>query len=237
MFWKRKKKVKNEDFEALTNYYKWLIKESDEVNIGEVQDEIFLSQEFINTFPRLAELINKARILNLTINSESYKLFSWTKRDGARCGWINKFEKKPNNKLRLIEEHYLLLEGIGGVWETYNQPEPSLSNNQDFMFIESECQNGIGGWDEYYEIVCRQDHIKEIDYSKFICFVKEANGNVTMYNPRNKEVLLFAHDHCFENVSFLEGQPEYTFHKIDNVRTFVDYVEELAIEWQTEIVK
>ena len=237
MFWKSKKKEINKDFEALTNYYQWLIKESDEVNIGEIQTDILLSEEFQKTFPKLTGLIKKARILNLTISSETYKLFSWTKRNGIICGWINKFEKEQKNDLQLIAEHRLLLSEIGGIWESYNQPEPSLSNNQEFLFIESECLSGIGGWDEYYEIVCKQDNINEIDCSEFVCFVREANGDVTLYNPKNKEVFLFAHDHCFDNVTFLDGQPEYTFHKINKVNTFADYVEELANEWQTEIEK
>lgn len=237
MFWNKKKKIVNKDFQALTNYYKWLIKESDDVVIGDIQTEIILSEEFLNTFPKLSRLLKKARILNLTINSIPYKLYSWTNSKGIRCGWINKFEPESKSNLKIIKEHKLLLNEIGGIWESYNQPEPSLTNNQEFLFIESECLSGIGGWDEYYQLVCKQENLKEIDYSDFVGFVREANGDVTVYNPSNKEVLLFAHDHCFENVKFLDNQPDYTFHKINNVTTFVDYVEELASEWQTELKK
>ncbi len=235
MLWGRKNSKVNKDFRELTNHYKWLIKDTDEVELGKSEPEIYLSEEFLTTFPTLSNLLSKARILSLKINSKPHKLYSWTKSSGIRCGWINKFEGEKRTDLKLLDEHRLLLREIGGIWDSYNQPEPSLTNNQEFLFTESECLTGIGGWDDYYQMVCEQDNLEEINYSDFVCFVREANGDVTLYDPKSKEVFLFAHDHCFGNVQFLEGQPEYTFHKINRINSFVDYVEELAKEWLIEL--
>ena len=239
MFWNRKKKRDHQeihpDYIELTSYYKWLIKDSDLVEFGSKQKTITLSTKFKSTFPILTKLILKARILNLKINKEDYKLFGWTSKNNVRYGWINKFEKSRNSELKLITEHRLLLDEIGGIWESFNQPEPSLTLNQEFLFIESECMSGIGGWDEYYELMCEEYNLEKIDYDDFVCFVREANGDVTLYNPENKEVFLFAHDHSYDDVEFIKGQPEYTFHKINNVDTFVDYVEKLAYQWSAEI--
>lgn len=226
----------NKDFEAFTKDISWFIKESDKVDFLDTASEFQLSENFQITFPVLTKLIKQARILNLNINSQSYKLFSWTNKNNLSCGWLNKIEKNPKTTLNLIDEHKLLLSEIGGIQESYNQPEPSLCNNQNYMFIESECEIGICGWDEYYEEMCKEENKDQIDFKDFICFAQEANGDVTLYNPDNKEVMLFAHDHSFDNVTFLENQPEYTFHKINNITNFVDYVETLATEWQTEIL-
>jgi hypothetical protein len=127
-----------------------------------------------------------------------------------------------------------LLKEIGGIQEAYNQPEPSLTNNQNFLFIKSECTKGIGGWNDYYEMMCEAEGKAQIDFKDFVCFVQEANGAVVLYERSMKEVMLFSHDHSFDNVEFLENQPEYTFHKIRGVETFMDYVKQLAAEWLDE---
>lgn len=139
-------------------------------------------------------------------------------------------------KCELIEEHELLLRNIGGIQETFNQPENAFSNNQNFMFIGSECSRGIGSWDDYYLMRCEDEHKEAIDYSNLLAFVYEANGALTLYEPITKKILLFSHDHSFDNVEFLENQPEYTFHTFKNAINFVDYVEELARQWM-KIIK
>jgi len=230
-----KKKIMNKDFEAFKKDILWFISQSDKIEFLETENKLKVSEKFQNTFPVLSDLIGKARVLNLKINDTFYKLFSWTNKDGLSCGWLNKMEENPNTNLNLIDEHRLLLNEIGGIQESYNQPEPSLSNNQEFMFIESECTLGINDWDDYYEEECNNHNCSPIDFKDFICFVVEANGDATLYNPETKEVFLFAHDHYFENVEFVENQPEYTFHKINGVTNFADYVETLAAEWKNEI--
>ncbi|MFV0541423.1 MAG: hypothetical protein ACK5MZ_09345 [Aestuariibaculum sp.] len=225
----------NKDFEEFKNDVSWFINQSDKIDFLDTKTQIKLTEKFCNTFPVLSNLISEARILTLTINKQLYKLFSWTNKNGLSCGWLNKIEQNTSSNLPLIEEHKLLLNEIGGIQESYNQPEPSLSNNQNFMFIESECSFGINDWDNFYGDLCEEENVEPINYKNFICFVVEANGGATTYNPKTKEILLFSHDHCFDNVKVLENQPEYTFHTINNVVNFVDYVETLATEWKNEI--
>lgn len=226
----------NIDFETFKNDITWFLKPSDIVEFLDNDLNISLSDKFQETFPNLTNLVQKSRKLNLTINNQEYILFSWTNKDNISFGWLNKIELDKTNEIEIIEEHELLLKEIGGIQESYNQPEPSLTNNQNFLFIKSECSLGIGGWDNYYEEMCKEENKTVIDYKDFICFVQEANGDVTLYDKNTKEVMLFAHDHCFDNVEFLDNQPEYTFHKINGIETFVDYVESLATEWTKELI-
>lgn len=225
----------NTDFEAFKKDITWFIEPTDNVIFLNETTNFALSSKFKTTFPILTKLIEKARVLNLTVNNQPYLLFSFTNKENVSCGWLNKVEENATTNLNLIDEHKLLLQEIGGIQEAYNQPDPSLSNNQNFMFIESNCTLGIGDWNEYYEELCEEEGLTPINSSNFISFVEEANGNVTLYDLASKKVLLFANDHCFDNVEFLEDQPEYTFHKINNVTTFTDYVELLATEWVNEL--
>lgn len=226
--------IMNKDFEAFKEHLSWLIHPSQIDTVSET--EITLSLKFTDTFPILADLISRARVLNLEIDNQPHRLFSWTNKDNESFGWLNKTESDFTSALPLIEEHKLLLEEIGGIRESFNQPSPSLSNNQEFIFLGSECSVGINDWEDHYEDLCTSENKTPIDYKDFISFVVEANGNATLYDPQTKEVFLFAHDHAFDNVDFLENQPEYTFHTFHNITYFVDYVEALAQEWKNEMV-
>jgi len=97
--------------------------------------------------------------------------------------------------------------------------------------LGAECSRGIGDWDYYYDTMCADENCDQIDFSHFLVFAQEANGALTMYDPYTKKVLLFSHDHSFDNVDFMKNQPRYTFHTFKEADTFIDYVERLAAQW------
>ena len=86
-------------------------------------------------------------------------------------------------------------------------------------------------WEEYYVELCKNERVQKNITTELVCFATEANGNATYYDLENKQVLLFAPDHSFKNVEILDGQPEYTFYKIEGIETFTDYVEVLSQQW------
>jgi hypothetical protein len=231
----------NTDFDIFKQEISWFIKPTDKIEL--TKTELNFSDNFISTFPTLYKLVSQARILGITLTRQNentyYKLLSWTNKENLKSGWLCKFDKQEN-EIVILQEHQLLVDNIGGIQESYKQLETDkeiLTDNQNFLFIKSECTNGIGGWDEYYEDMCKEYEKPQIDFKEFICFVQEANGDVTLYDRKTKEVMLFAHDHCFENVEFLENQPEYTFHKINGITNFIDYAETLAHQWLDNIVE
>jgi hypothetical protein len=225
----------NADFDAFNSDVSWFIKPNSKIEFLRLNN-IQLSEEFRNTFLELSKLIDNSRQTHLTIDSEKYILFAWDTKEGEICGWLNKQQHSDEFKCELIAEHALLLRNIGGIQESFNQPEGAFSNNQNFMFIGSDCSRGIGDWDDYYAMKCEDEQKEEIDYSNLLAFAYEANAALTLYEPDTRKVLLFSHDHSFDNVAFMENQPKYTFHTFKNVDNFTDYVEELAKQWK-EIIK
>ncbi|PKV50829.1 hypothetical protein ATE84_2896 [Aquimarina sp. MAR_2010_214] len=230
----------NNDFETFANEIAWFIQPSDKVFITKNNEELETSQEFKDLFPTLSILIEKARKTVATINDQKYTLFAWDDLEGVKCGWFCKMEDEASFPNELISEHKMLLANIGGIQESFNDFEEFsetelFTDNQNFLFIGSECKKGLDGWNDYYSESCEEEGLKEIDYSNMVSFVNEANGTLTMYDTTTKEVLLFSHDHCFDNVICLENQPEYTFHTFKGVDNFVDYVEELAQQWTNHI--
>lgn len=225
----------NKDFEAFKSEVSWFLNPNSKIEFQE-QKEVRLSEEFKGAFPILTELIIRSRPTYLIIEDINYILFAWDTLDGQICGWLNQQETEEEYKCELIQEHELLIRNIGGIRESFNQPEDSLSNNKNFMFLGSECSRGIGDWADYYSMTCEEEGKNKIDYTNLLAFVYEANGAVTLYNPLTRKVFLFSHDHSFENIEFIQNQPKYTFHTFKNVDTFENYVETLAKEWE-EIIK
>ncbi|MES2112947.1 MAG: hypothetical protein V4577_29630 [Bacteroidota bacterium] len=224
---------KFEDFEEFKIDISWFVKATDKVSIK--QSKIDLSSDFETTFPSMAGLVKRARVLDVIINDAPYRLLSWDGADNKSCGWLCQLEPSEVSDLLILPEHQLLLDNIGGIKESYNEPEDVFTNNQSFLFIKSQCEPGLGYSQVYYDDMCRDLDIDCLPENDLVTFVEEANGARTLYNISTKQVYLFSHDHCFDYVTFLKGQPEYTYHLINGVTTFRDYVETLAQQWIAHI--
>jgi len=228
------------DFEIFKKEAGWHIKSTDLIELTQISPDF--SDNFISTFPTLYKLISQASILDILLTRKKginlYKLFTWTDINNLKSGWLCKFETNTNN-LKILPEHQLLLNNIGGIQETYRQfdtEDEILTDNQNFLFIKSKCTKGLRDWIKLYGQVCEAENAEQIDTENLVCFVGEANGNETFYDLNTKQVLLFAPDHSFVNIEVLNNQPEYTFYTINGVTTFIDYVETLAQQWLDNIV-
>ncbi|WP_158978998.1 hypothetical protein [Cellulophaga sp. L1A9] len=219
----------NKDLKAFIEDISWFFQENDKIEYEE--NILELSADFKHIFPKLTKLIECSRKTFLLINNVPHILFAWNDIDDEIFGWLNKVEDLEGISDKLSAEHKILLQNIGGIQESFNQPEDSLTNNQNFMFIGTECSFGIGSWNEYYKEICGEENIEPIEHSNLICFAEEANGNMTFYHPRTNKIMLFASDHCFDDITPITGQPEYTFYNYDIINTFTEYVEKVADEW------
>jgi len=102
------------------------------------------------------------------------------------------------------------VDNIGGIEESYEEQEcetEKLTDNQNFLFIKSECESGFDkDWKDYYSDICEEDNLKPLNTDNLLSFAVEANGNTTYYDLKTKKVLLFATDHCFDYVEKLAKQ-------------------------------
>lgn len=191
-----------------------------------------LDSEFNATFKYLGNLLHQARVLDVRLDSNMYKLLSWTDKETLEpYGFLVKLEVIDIN-LPFIHNHKLLLKNLGGIFETFNQrDEFYMAINQNFIFLQSGCRKGLGDWRMIYEDICRKKDKNPVDTEDWIMFALEANGNRTFYDPVTEEVFLWAPDHNFNFITPLPGQPEYTLYTINGINTFTDYVETLAQQW------
>jgi hypothetical protein len=232
------------DFETFKKNCSWFIEQTDKAEIKEGCFEC--SDAFVETFPVLHELLSEARVADIVLTKTkkkketvlNYKLFTWNTKNGASAGWLCKVESEDNRMIDILPEHQLLSDHSCGIQENYETDSDveKLTDNQNFLFIKSECEFGPDkDWEEYYHELCEEENVQPIDMTNFVCFAIEANGNMTYYDLKTKKVFLFASDHCFDYVTEAEGQSEYTFYTINGADTFVDYVEMLARQWLNEI--
>ena len=229
----------NKYFNAFQNEISWFNYKKEPIEIFEIE-EFNLTQKFQSTFPVLTELINRSVKTGIEFKGKSMILFCW-EIDHEISGWMCQFDK-PN--IKLIDEHQLVIDNIGGIIESFNGPESidvdginynyTLTLNQDFIFVGSMNTDKLD-WEDYYVDRCKELGIEPIDLTNSVFFSKEANGAKYFYDRRTKQVKLFSHDHAFKFVEFLENQPEYTMHKINGVNIFIDFVELIAKQWNKHL--
>ncbi|WP_312343035.1 hypothetical protein [Chryseobacterium binzhouense] len=229
--------LKNNDFQAFKDADSWVLKETDKIEF--FQSDFKLNIQFQKTFPKLTALLQTSRVVHFNLNNIPFRLLSWTIENENR-GWLCIIEESTEKQLPLIDEHRLFLKELGGIFSTYNDGLCNLSYGKKFMFTESYCSLGIDGWDNFYDDRCSEDNMLEkdkIDFSNFVVFAQEANGDITTYNPISKEVMLFNHDGDIKDrngnylTSLVENQPEDTFYRLKGVTNFIDYIEMLAEQW------
>lgn len=105
--------------------------------------------------------------------------------------------------------------------------------NMDGVLIDNIAY-GIGDWKDYFKESCDDEElVPNIQDEDYILVAEEANGNMILCNINSSEIVLFAHDHCFDNVEVYKDCPEYTFYKINNAEGLIDYFELVAQQWMT----
>jgi hypothetical protein len=220
-----------EDFKSCNSLF---LKPNDKVRLTEGSS--ISNRAFAALFPNLNILITSARVLDVTINNDHYKLYSWTSKEGKNCGWLCQLEAPNLSDIELLSQHQILLTNMGGVRECYNEPDGSFTNNQNFLFVKSKCKRGPGYWTEYYHDMCREAGVQPMPVDNLISFVYEANGAQTLYDLKTGQVYLFSNDHNFDYVTFMKGQPQYTFHYFNGVNNFTHYVEMMATQWLNHVL-
>jgi hypothetical protein len=191
----------------------------------------------------LFRLVSRARVAAVVLTRtkkkketvHNYRLYSWDAKNGNTAGWLCRIETN-NSSIEILPEHQLLLDNIGGIEESYRQEYETdkLTDNQNFLFIKSECERMDKDTKEIYIEDCENENLKPLNTDNLLGFAVEANGDTTYYDLQTKRVLLFSHDNDYDYITQVENQPEYTFFTINGVETFVGYVEELAEQWLDE---
>ena len=224
------------DWKALTESVPWFVNPGQAVTIDDSLSRLTTSTAFQDRFPVLADLLHRARVTRVTIDSTEYDLLGWDSDDGFAIGWLcpATFDSAPND---ILEDHCLLLSVFGGVVERFNEPEDTwLLNHNDVLTLREASHDAsfIANYQWAFEDAGIELPIALTDY---YAIAREANGNTTLCHRKTGEVILFASDHAYDHITPLKGCPEYTLYTIDDAPTFADWVEDIARQWQSHTTK
>lgn len=205
-----------------------------------IQDvKLILSEEFVNLFPSMSKLLNKAYKIEFTLNgNQRFRQYIWTSNDGETCGWLCKLEHCIPQGRGIIPEHILLSQTVGGIIDYWvddaSKEQGSLIDANVFTFSLTDSTKGVGGLTNGSNEECQSVAIDAFDPSLFLTFALEANGNTTFYNCQTKEVFVYLHDDYspFDITPCKDADPSCSaIYRYDKVHTFIDYVETLADQW------
>jgi hypothetical protein len=187
------------------------------------------SSRFGKAFPTLAGLLEAGHTSHIGLDDRDYLLFSWEGRS-----WISSWlapSPAADADAALLPEHRVLLAEFGGITERSGHPDGSwlLNTNQSLTASDARADasfvrhyawafEGVPGGIP----IVLEDHYP-------ICW--EANGNATLCHRTTGEVLFFAPDHGFDDVTPLEGCPPYTLYRRAGGGNFVEWVETVARQW------
>ena len=178
-------------------------------------------------FPSFATLVNKADVTEVVIDDVQHELLAWDSKDGERIGWIC-----PSPPIEIsgnvCAAHQLLLQHFGGVLERFNEPEDTRLLNHNSALTNLDSTHDASFLNDYSWAF---DGPIPIDQAAYYTIAREANGNTTICRRNDGSVLLFAPDHCFDDVTPLDDCPELTLYTINEVATLTEWVESISRQW------
>ncbi len=219
--------------EAFLSATTWRFKEKDIKHIGS-EESVSVCEEFMRVFPKMAAMLSEAVKIEIELhNGKKFWLVCWEKKDEI-CGWLCLPAQEKIHKT-VGKEHQLLLKNFGGILESFGGDDSKTYYlwNMNSVFCEEDASEGIGAWEEFFLEWCEDEELEpKIVLEDLIVTAVEINGNVTLYNKNTGEILVYAHDHCFDYLQTYPNCPEYTFHTILGCNSFRDWVEDIAMQWR-----
>jgi hypothetical protein len=199
------------------------------------------SSTFRLKFPMLTKLLAGSRVSAVDVRGATLFLYTWQEASGRRCGWLCESPPK-NTPLHLHPHHCLLCESFGGGLEAFNQPNGTWVMNLNWWLCASRSlaiqSREIQSIQSYIVDTLESPKCSIIGgLHSYIRFAQEANGNFTAYRQSDGDVVMFAPDHAHENLVSVRDCPPYSFYRIRQAPTFVDWVEQIADQWLRHIEK
>lgn len=212
-----------------------MFKKNNQICFDNIEEtELNLPNEFTTTFPLLADLLHRAKVIDFVINgNQRFRQYIWFTPAGNMLGWLCQLEHLIPAEIKFLKEHLLLAKNMGGIIEHWgNEDESTLLDAKLFNFSLKESTQGINEWEEHYLERCKEREIIPRDTSKFVTFSLESNGVPTFYDIENQQVYSYLFNGYSELRSRpINGHPDYTIYEYQDIKTFNEYIEYLAKEW------
>ncbi len=126
-----------------------------------------------------------------------------------------------------LQSHREVIENIGTVRDLFNFSNEYMQNISDAFLCEVPEKN-MQLLVEDLAGKCKENPMDipfapTVQLQDLTMFAYEANGNVFLYDHAGK-LFLYASDHCYTNVTSVDGYPEFTLYHIQDMQTFDDFI-------------
>ena len=214
------------DWRQFVDEVSWFLGPNDAADVGAAGP---WSRGSIDELPRTSRLLASATLTPIQVGDRSFELLAWGPSDRRR-GWLCLPAKTgPVDGVHAI--HQRLLRLTGGILERFGEPESWWNNQDEILTISASRLPVADVLDSYAWLWQNQGLEVPIDPIQYYVIAIEANGNLSLAHRDTGDLVLFAPDHAFDEVTPLPGCPPYSLMTIYGVPDLGTWIEHCAARW------
>jgi hypothetical protein len=217
------------DWQVVTKAEPWLVRSTDEATVRPLGKAFLPTRPFGSAFPRLAELLGRARRSEVILPSGPHILFAWGEAEHDVRVWLS-----PAAPAIVPEaaapDHRILLACFGGIAERFNEPADNWLLNHNQVLTAAEVTSDASFMTDYRWAFEECGGIP-IDMAEYYPAAWEANGNCVLCARDSGQLLFFAPDHAYRDLVPYGQCPMYTLHTRVSAGTLREWVEQIAEQW------
>jgi hypothetical protein len=217
------------DWQAVTEAEPWLVPSSEKASVRDLKRAFHPTREFESAFPRLTELLGRARQSEVVLPGGSHVLYAWGKTGHQISAWLS-----PDPPATVPDGaapgHQILLQCFGGIVERFGDPVDSWLLNHKHALTTAEVARNASFISDY-EWAFEECGGIPIDVAAYYPAAWEANGNCVLCHREDGRLLFFAPDHAYPDLIPCGRCPMYTLHTKPGAGTLREWVERIAEQW------
>ncbi|MEO9323256.1 hypothetical protein ABFT23_07175 [Nocardioides sp. C4-1] len=186
----------------------------------------------------LAALLSTASVTPVEVDGRAWEIVGWDTAEEGRAGWLvpQQASAEAATSAGLHPDHTALVQVLGGITERFGEPDDTWLVDTDESLTLATALSTARGVLDAYEWAWDDDGltcpIRPAERDDWYAISREANGNLTLAHRTSGRVVLFAPDHAFDDVTVLDGCPEYSLYTRDGAPDVRAWVNGVARQWR-----
>jgi hypothetical protein len=218
-----------DDWRIVTEAEPWLVGDAEVATVRALDRPFQPTRRFAAVFPRVAELLGRARRTTVGLPAGPHTLFAWGEAASGVRAWLCPAppDAAPADA---APDHQLFLGCIGGITARFNEPADNWLLNHNHALTAAEVRRNASFLADYSWAFEECGGIP-ISATEWYPAAWEANGNCVLCSRATGELLFFAPDHADPTLVPYAGCPMFTLHTRPGAGSLREWVETIAAQW------